>query len=107
MPAVKRRLFNVLAAVSLVLGAAVVWLAMPRGHVVHHFFHRSADGRYQLLQFYPGEVSVGISNNTSFDPPAPLGDDSPEPVPPPPVSWGHRGGGIFSGYWPVRSVWNW
>jgi len=104
MVSVKRRLFNLLAAVSLVLAVLTGWLAMPGGRAAHTVFHRSSGGAYQMLQFYPGEVSIGISNQTAQEPPDPPQDGSPEPAPPTPVAWGYRGG-MFGGSWPADSVW--
>ena len=99
MPAVTRRLFNLLAALSLAIGAAVTWsVSSPAGRT-DTYFHRTPAGRYWLISVYPGEVSFERSTRTTQT--AMPGVDPP----PPPLAWGHSSG--LAGGWPApQSAWN-
>ena len=89
-----RRVLNLVALVSLVLlFLAVAWLVRPRGNRTDTYFRRAADGRYLLVNVYPGKVAFGRSTRTAINtdwPPLPVG-----------ITWGHESGTAGAG--PRRS----
>ena len=95
-----RRVFNILAALSLALGAGVAWFVSSPGGRTDTYFHRSPAGRYWLVSFFPGKVSFERSTRTTQT--AMPGVDPP---PPPPLAWGHSSG--LAAGWPApQSAWN-
>lgn len=100
MPPVARRLFRLLATLSLAMGAAVTWCVRSPGCRTDTYFHRTPAGRYGLVTVYPGKVSFERSTRTMQT--AMPGVDPP---PPPPLAWGHSSG--LAGGWPApQSAWN-